>query len=41
MAQMRRDWATFEARYKHLAEFAQMFGNVASAQPKRRARKVS
>jgi hypothetical protein len=31
VASMRRDWATFEARYRHLGEFVALVGSVASA----------
>jgi hypothetical protein len=37
VAQMRRDWAAFEARYKHLDEFAQQFGTpVVVKRPRRK-----
>jgi hypothetical protein len=31
VAEMRRDWAAFEARYRHLGEFVTLVGTVAAA----------
>jgi hypothetical protein len=32
-AEMRRDWKSFEARYRHLAEFNRLFGSVPVTTP--------